>query len=164
MKKHVILSIFGALLCLCLNAQEPDVFQQAERQCPTVPTGLLRAIAFTNTQCHHLTDADYTFPADDPAAMPRAYGMMGLVRDGKGWFRENLKTVSELSGLAEEALLESPAANVTGYAMAFEKLAAQMGIRSDKAEDYLPVIEALSVSTRTTTPSPGHSRSKTAKM
>ena len=70
------------------NAQKNDVFGLAEKQCPMLPKGLLEAVAFTNTQCHHLTDADYKMPADDPTAMPRAYGMMGLVRDGKGCFRD----------------------------------------------------------------------------
>lgn len=121
-----------------------SVFQLAEKQCPSVPTGMLEAISFTNTQCHHLTDADYTVPADDPTAMPRAYGMMGLVRDGKGCFRENLKTVAALSGFTEEAILEDPETNVLAYAKAFEKVAAQMGIHSRRAEDYLPVVEALS--------------------
>ena len=121
-----------------------SVFQLAEKQCPSLPTGMLEAISYTNTQCHHLTDADYTFPADDPTAMPRAYGMMGLVLDGKGCFRENLKTVSQLSGFSVDDILESPYANVLAYAKAFENMAGQMGIQSLKAEDYLPVIEALS--------------------
>ena len=121
-----------------------SVFQLAERQCPTIPTGLLEAISYTNTQCHHLTDADYHHDANDPEAMPRAYGMMGLVRDGKGYFRENLKTVATLSGYSEEEILEDPTINVLAYAKAFEKVAAQKGIHSRKAEDYLPVIVELS--------------------
>ena len=121
-----------------------SVFQLAEKQCPSLPTGLLEAISYTNTQCHHLTDADYTVPADDPTAMPRAYGMMGLVRDGKGCFRENLRSIAVLSGYSEEQIMDNPEINVLAYAKAFEKVAAQMGIRSSKAEDYLPVVEALS--------------------
>ena len=109
-----------------------------------MPIDLLRAIAFTNTQCHHLTDTDYTVSADDPAAMPRAYGMMGLVKDGKGCFRENLKTVSELSGYTEQEILADPFINVLAYAQAFEKMAQRLDIRSGRPEDYIPVIEALS--------------------
>ena len=143
-KLHVVLSALLLLSVLGLNAQETDVFEWAERQCPSLPHGLLKAISFTNTHCHHLTDADYTMAADDPTAMPRAYGMMGLVKDGKGCFRENLKRVSELSGFAENAILEDPAVNVLAYAKAFEKLARQMDIRSKSAEAYMPVIQALS--------------------
>ena len=121
-----------------------SVFQLAEKQCPSLPTGLLEAISYTNTQCHHLTDVDYHHDANDPSAMPRTYGMMGLVRDGKGCFRENLKTVAMLSGFSEEDILEDPEVNVLAYAKAFEKVAAQMGIRSEKVEDYRPVIVELS--------------------
>ena len=142
--KHVILSILVLMLCLGVNAQESDVFQRVEQQCPTLPEGLLHAISQTNTQCHHLTDADYQVAADDPSAMPRAYGMMGLVNDGKGCFRENLKTVAVLSGYSEQEILDNPYINVLAYGRAFEKLAQQRGIRSSKAEDYIPVIEALS--------------------
>ena len=142
--KHVILSILAFVLCLGMNAQEKEVFQKVEQQCPTLPVGLLQAISQTNTQCHHLTDEDYQVPADDPTAMPRAYGMMGLVINGKGCFRENLKTVAVLSGYSEQEILDNPYINVLAYARAFEKLAKQMAIRSSKAEDYIPVIEALS--------------------
>lgn len=142
--KHVILSIVAFVLCLNMNAQEKEVFQKVEQQCPAMPVGLLQAISQTNTQCHHLTDMDYQVPADNPSAMPRAYGMMGLVSDGKGCFRENLKTVAGLSGFSEQEILDSPYVNVLAYARAFEKLATQMDIRSSKAEDYIPVIEALS--------------------
>lgn len=142
--KHVILSILALGLCLGLQAQEKDIFCDVEKQCPKIPAGLLRAIAYTNTQCHHLTDADYQIAADNPEAMPRAYGLMGLVRDGKGVFRENLKTVAELSGFSEQEILDNPYFNVLAYARAFENLAKQMDIHSSKSEDYVPVIIALS--------------------
>ncbi|MBO6026359.1 MAG: N-acetylmuramoyl-L-alanine amidase [Bacteroidales bacterium] len=121
-----------------------SVFQLAEEQCPSLPKGLLQAVSFTNTQCHHLTDADYTFPADDPTAMPRAYGMMGLVRDGKGCFRENLMTVAALSGYPVEEILNDPAVNVLAYAKACEKTASRLGITSKAPEAWMPVIMALS--------------------
>lgn len=121
-----------------------SVFQLAEKECPSIPEGLLEAISFTNTQCYHLTDDDYTFPADDPTAMPRAYGMMGLVRDGKGCFRENLKTVSALSGFTEEEILSDPAINVLAYAKACEIVAMQKGITSKAPEAWMPVIMELS--------------------
>lgn len=142
-KPIVLLSTF-LLLGLGLHAQDKNIFEMAEDQCPSLPKGLLAAVSFTNTHCHHITDADYTCDADDPAAMPRTYGMMGLVKDGKGCFRENLKTVTELSGFSEKEVLEDPAVNVLAYAMACERMALQMNIRSDAAEAYMPVIKALS--------------------
>lgn len=142
--KHIVLSFFLLIGSLGLNAQKNDVFGWAEKQCPTLPKGLLEAIAFTNTQCHHLTDSDYNSSADDPIAMPRAYGMMGLVKDGKGCFRENLKTVSELSGFSEQEITDNAAVNVLAYAKACEKVATRMGVKSKAVEEWMPVIVELS--------------------
>lgn len=134
------------LLGFCLSAlpQPMGVFDRVEAQCPQLPAGLLHAISFTNTQCHHLTDANYTTDPDDPGTMPRTYGMMGLVSDGKGWFRENLKTVAALSGFSEKEILEDPYVNVLAYAKACVKMAEQCKIDMGKVEQYIPVIEALS--------------------
>ena len=88
-----------------------SAFDAAYEACPNVPRGVLEAVSFINTHCHHLTDADYHH--DGPDAMPRAYGLMGLVKDGKGYFRENLHTVARLSGMAETDILASPASTVT---------------------------------------------------
>lgn len=142
--RYAIMLLFIVLFGIGLKAQEVDVFRQVEEQCPALPEGLLQAISFTNTQCHHLRDADYTIPSTDPAAMPRAYGLMGLVKEGKGCFRENLKTVAELSGYAEQEILEDPVINVLAYAKACEKLARCKGITSKAPEAWRPVIEELS--------------------
>ena len=144
MKKNVILSVVLWLLGWGLYAQDNALFEAAERQCPGLPKGLLHAVSFTNTQCHHLTDADYHSNSHDPSAMPRAYGMMGLVKDGKGVFNENLHTVAHWSGMLEEEMLRDPAVNILAYAKACEAVAANMGVRSNTPEAYAPVIEALS--------------------
>ena len=117
-----------------------SAFKSAYQACPNIPQGLLEAISFTNTHCHHLTDDNYFH--DGPDAMPRAYGLMGLVKDGKGYFRENLHLVSELSGIAEEEILESPEKNVLAYANAFERLAEVS--KATELKDYLSVIQQLS--------------------
>ena len=87
---------------------------------------------------------DYSNPSDDPTAMPRSYGMMGLVIDGKECFRENLKTVSELSGFTEQEIVDDPLINVLAYAKACEKIASRIGIKSKAVEDWIPVIMELS--------------------
>lgn len=143
-KKRFIPLALLAFLCVGLKAQEQDVFVVVERQCPGLPAGLLRAISFTNTHCHHLTDADYTSAPDDPEAMPRAYGLMGLVKDGKGCFRENLKTVSAWSGYSQEAILGDPETNVMAYAKALMELASQKHLEGSRAEDFAPLIVELS--------------------
>ena len=115
-------------------------FEVAYQACPDIPKGMLEAISFTNTHCNHLTDANYF--NDGPDAMPRAYGLMGLVKDGKGYFRENLQIVSELSGISEAEILESPEKNVLAYAKAFERLAKES--KANEINGYLSVIQQLS--------------------
>ena len=122
------------------NQTYKSAFQSAYQSCPNVPRGMLEAISFTNTHCNHLTDANYFH--DGPDAMPRAYGLMGLVKDGKSYFRENLHFVSELSGISEEEILESPEKNVLAYAKAFSRLAEKS--KANEIKGYLSVIQQLS--------------------
>ena len=117
-----------------------SAFEIAYNACPDIPKGLLEAISFTNTHCHHLTDANYFNDGSD--AMPRAYGLMGLVKDGKNYFRENLHLVSELSGISESEILERPGKNVLAYAKAFERLANERN--ANEIKGYLSVIQQLS--------------------
>lgn len=122
------------------NQNYKSAFESAYQACPDIPQGLLEAISYTNTHCYHLTDANYFH--DGPDAMPRAYGLMGLVKDGKGYFRENLHLVSELSGVSEAEILESPEKNVLAYAKAFERLAKES--KANEIKGYLSVIQQLS--------------------
>lgn len=131
---------FMALAQTAVNPTYQSVFQSAYEACPDIPQGLLEAISFTNTQCHHLTDANYF--NDGPEAMPRAYGLMGLVKDGKGYFRENLHLVAKLSGISETEILESPEKNVLAYAKAFDHLAKES--KATETKGYLSVIQQLS--------------------
>ena len=104
------------LLPLWLTAQtsmESDYqrcFDKAYQACPDIPQGWLEAISFTNTQCHHLTDANYF--NDGPDAMPRAYGLMGLVKDGKHYFRENLHLVAQPTSVSRYTNCLLPVLNI----------------------------------------------------
>ena len=146
MKNLVNILLFLSLLPIVAFSQiiEPQnykaAFEAAYQACPDIPEGLLEAISFTNTHCNHLTDDNYFH--DGPDAMPRAYGLMGLVKDGKGYFRENLHLVAELSGVSEEEILESPEKNVLAYAKAFSRLANEAEAKEIKG--YLAVVEQLS--------------------
>ena len=138
-----VLSLFLPLLGMAQSDEwqcYKSAFDAAYEACPDVPRGLLEAISCTNTHCHHLTDDNYFH--EGPDAMPRAYGLMGLVKDGKGYFRENLHLVSEISGISEAEILESPEANVKAYAMAFSCLAKESKVSGIKG--YLSIIQQLS--------------------
>ena len=137
------LSLLLPLFGLAQNAElqkYKSAFETAYEACPDIPRGLLEAISFTNTHCNHLTDDNYF--NDGPDAMPRAYGLMGLVKDGKNYFRENLHIVSELSGISEAEILGSPEKNVLAYAMAFDRLAKEG--KAIEIKGYLSVVQQLS--------------------
>ena len=137
------LSLLLPLFGLAQNAElqkYKSAFETAYEACPDIPRGLLEAISFTNTHCNHLTDDNYF--NDGPDAMPRAYGLMGLVKDGKNYFRENLHIVSELSGISEMEILGSPEKNVLAYAMAFDRLAKEG--KAIEIKGYLSVVQQLS--------------------
>ena len=73
----ILLTILLAFSFVVLAQQNENqyykaAFELAYQTCPDIPQGMLEAISFTNTQCHHLTDANYFH--DGPDAMPRAYG------------------------------------------------------------------------------------------
>lgn len=131
---------FVAISQIDINKSYKDDFAAAYQACPDIPKGWLEAISFTNTHCCHLTDDNYFH--NDANAMPRTYGLMGLVKDGKGYFRENLRLVSTLSGIAETEVLDSPAANVLAYAKAFDHLAKEA--KAAETKDYLSIIQQLS--------------------
>ena len=146
MKRLKLLFVLLLLLPFFGEAQNKEsqsynlVFDAAYKACPDIPRGLLEAISFTNTHCFHLTDDNYF--NDGPDAMPRAYGLMGLVKDGKGYFRENLHLISELSGISETEILQSPEKNVLAYAKAFDRLAKES--KANEIKGYLVVIQQLS--------------------
>ena len=146
MKRLFIIIALSLLIRLVGFAQNNEIqsyksaFDAAYEACPDIPRGLLEAVSFTNTHCYHVTDANYF--NDGPDAMPRAYGLMGLVKDGKNYFRENLHLVSELSGISEAEVLESPEKNVLAYAKAFDRLAKES--KASEIKGYLSVIQKLS--------------------
>ncbi len=114
-------------------------FKEAYQQNPTVPKGILEAVAYTNTRMHHLVPETMQPSCMD---MPRAYGVMGLITDGKGYFRNNLQTISALSGIDGAQIRQSARLSILAYSAAFTKLQQQNGIGT--LPDNLSVLIALS--------------------
>src|SRR5687767_5479696 len=95
-------------------------FDKAYQLYPDIPRGVLEAVAFTNTRFNHVTHA----PSEEGSCigMPEAYGVMGLILDGKNYFADNLKYVSTLSGYTWEEIISSPEKNILAYAKAYNIL------------------------------------------
>ena len=85
--------------------QYNDFFQKAYVAYPAVPKGILEAIAFSNTRIEHIVHDSLT--PESCTGIPKAYGVMGLTLDGKNYFRNNLKYVSQLSGIDEQTIISA---------------------------------------------------------
>lgn len=116
-------------------------FEEAYQMYPSVPKGALEAVAYSYTRYSCL-------PMDtletDASAMPKMYGVLGLTLNGKGVFRENLRLVSDLSGVDVMDLVVDNRLSVLAYAAAFARLQEYYGCFGDKMEKYRPIFVALS--------------------
>ncbi len=92
-------------------------FDEAYQQYPEIPRGLLEAVAFTNTHFNHITHV--AGEEESCVGMPKAYGVMGLILDGKNYFNSNLELVSRLSGYSIQEIISDPEKNILAYAKAF---------------------------------------------
>ena len=115
-------------------------FEDAYNLYPKVPKGILEAVSYHYTHFRHITNES----PESCAGLPRVYGIMGLTLDGKNYFRNNLITVSALSGFSQEDIINYPSVNVKAFASAFVSLKNQMNIISDKPEDMLKILSSLS--------------------
>ncbi|MFZ5553289.1 MAG: N-acetylmuramoyl-L-alanine amidase [Bacteroidota bacterium] len=97
------------------NYSYKNYFEDAYSQHPGLPEGILEAIAWSYTRVNHITDAE----PESCSGLPHVYGVMGLTADGKNYFRNNLRLVSEISGVPQKILRENPRQNILGYAEAF---------------------------------------------
>jgi len=95
-------------------------FEEAYRDFPNIPHGVLEAVSYSNTHIFHLVHD--TGELENCMGLPLAYGVMGLTLDGKNYFRNNLVYVSKLSGIAIELIKNDPKQNILAYAKAFSSV------------------------------------------
>ncbi len=148
MKKLLLLFLTSSLQLLTSTAQEElqitntyqAEFEAAYQANPTVPKGILEAIAFTNTHLKHLSADGH----ESCMSIPRAYGVMGLTLDGKHYFRNNLIFISNLSGISVDEIIESPAKNIMAFAKAYSVIKSQITLYAGSIKDELPILRTLS--------------------
>ncbi|MEJ6599473.1 MAG: hypothetical protein QNL36_05105 [Crocinitomicaceae bacterium] len=110
-------SLFGFL------SSAQTAFQIAYAENPNVPSGLLEAVAWTNTHMVHLNPSQ-----EGCSGIPQAYGIMGLHDDGKEYFNENGILVTNLSGISVEEQKSTAARQIEAYAKAFNQLMINDGV------------------------------------
>ncbi|MGB0914852.1 MAG: N-acetylmuramoyl-L-alanine amidase [Crocinitomicaceae bacterium] len=105
--------ILSLLLCSNFGFSQ-SAFEQAYKNNSLVPSGILEAVAYTNTHMVHLTNY-----ASSCIGLPQAYGIMGLHDDGKNYFNENGALVATISGISIKEQRNSAAAQIEAYAKSF---------------------------------------------
>lgn len=115
-------------------------FEQAYAENPSLPKGVLEAVAFTQTRFNHIEPSE----GGSCVGMPQAFGVMGLIADGKNYFRGNLHLVAELSGYLPEEIISSPEKHIMAYARAYASLLGVSGAHAQAPEAQAEVLRALS--------------------
>ena len=112
-------------------------FDEAYQKYPTIPRGVLEAVAYTNTRMQHVQ------PKAGCQGLPEYYGVMGLVGDGKGYFQNSLQQVARLSGYSIEEIARSPRINILAYAAAYASVQQNKRMTSRSVEGHKPVLREL---------------------
>lgn len=123
--KHHFLLFFGFLITIAGFSRTDEViqnpyqsyFDEAYQLYPKIPRGVLEAVSFTNTHFNHITHIEGE--EESCIGLPKAYGVMGLILDGKNYFRNNLELVAQLSGYSADEIISDPKKNILAYAKAF---------------------------------------------
>lgn len=117
-------------------------FEAAYDRCPTIQRGILESVAYNYTR---FISPEWPDTLDaDPNTLPRTYSVMGLTLSGKGFFRENLRLVSELSGISKDEILKNDSMAIMAYALAFSSLQKKYNCFGSKLESYKPILIDLS--------------------
>jgi hypothetical protein len=116
-------------------------FRKAYSLNPSIPQGVLESVAFSQSRFAHLGGN-----TQEPSCIgyPTTFGLMGLIEDGKNYFRNNLVYVSQLSGYSVSEIKSDAEKSVLAYAKAFSVLQNQLTISGNDLKAYQPIFVALS--------------------
>ncbi|MBL4657508.1 MAG: N-acetylmuramoyl-L-alanine amidase [Flavobacteriales bacterium] len=146
MKKFIAL-----FLCLSLSylgfAQitqrlgQLNSFNLAYKQNPTIPLGVLEAIANSKTRLQYISTQ-----TSDPGCtgLPMYEGVMGLIPDGKGYFKNTLDLVVAKSSYTKNDILSNRNSEILAYAEAFSQIQSELGIKSNAIDANIAVLRYLS--------------------
>lgn len=122
MKKTLLLLFaFATSLVFSQDAVFTAACQQAYATYPSIPKGVIEATAFTQTRFSYLSVDDM----ESCSGLPKSRGYLGMVKDGKQYFKENMRKVASLSGFSLKSIQENPTTEVLAFASAFQQLYAQ---------------------------------------
>ncbi|MBL4577360.1 MAG: hypothetical protein JKX74_02745, partial [Flavobacteriales bacterium] len=116
-------------------------FNLAYKQHPAIPQGLLEAVAYSKTRLKNL---DPQQVAEGCSGLPLYSGIMGLIDDGKGYFKNTLDLVASKSSFDKKAIILSVDNSILAYAEAFAQVQSELNITSNSLSANIPVLRFLS--------------------
>jgi|GEM_PF-1787810 len=117
-----------------------DFFKEAYQAFPSIPKGILEGVAHTNTSIWHVPENIQP----SCSGLPPSHGVMGLMANGKGAFRENLPFISSLTGYSVASIKSDPRVNILAYAKAYDLLLAKVPSSTNSLEQWANVLVELS--------------------
>lgn len=116
-------------------------FAEAYQLYPTIPKGILESIAYTRT---HIRQVEPQNEVQSCVQLPAMYGVMGLMDDRTGYFRNSLQVVSSLSAYEKEAIKADARLNILAFAKAYNELQKSYQLNSFQPETQITILDALS--------------------
>jgi peptidoglycan hydrolase-like amidase len=118
-------------------------FREAYKLYPNIPAGTLEATAYAashlvNLQPHAGSDHN------NCTGMPERFGIFALVEDGKGYFKNNLIAVCNLSNITPARFKSDVRLQILAVAKYLSRQAGVQKIAAVNAESFAPVLEKLS--------------------
>ncbi|MCS7028982.1 MAG: fibronectin type III domain-containing protein [Bacteroidia bacterium] len=133
----VILILFFFQFVLGQEANSlQKAFSKAYQKHPNIPYGLLESMAYSASRMENLQPL-----SEEEHHQPNRYGLFGLVKDGKGYFKNNLLTVCEYNRVSISEFLNNPALQIECVAAYLEALIQKHRATLLDLKTYKPVLE-----------------------
>jgi N-acetyl-anhydromuramyl-L-alanine amidase AmpD len=149
MSKRRLLTVFWLILLFGVNvmaqqaANYQGYFDEAYRLYPNIPKGILEAAAYSASHMNNLVNEHKGDGDDEP--MPQPYGIFALVEDGRGYFKNNLVTVCQLSGITTEQYKKDVRLQILAVAKFLSQEAHRQNLPANtSSEAFSKVLEKLS--------------------
>ncbi len=122
-----------------INNTYQNLFNNAYSQYPQIPKGILEAISFSQTRFKNIQNPDVGC-----IGLPVVNGVMGLTENGQGYFRENMRLVSDLSGFSINEIKSNPSTNILAYAKSYKILMDSLNFSSANINNHDVILKTLS--------------------
>ncbi|SEW45783.1 SpoIID/LytB domain protein/Por secretion system C-terminal sorting domain-containing protein [Chitinophaga sp. YR573] len=120
------------------NSRLDNYFNEAYRQYPGLPKGILEAMAYSATHMTNLQPHE-----DNCMGMPERFGIFGLVENGKGYFKNNLVEVSKLSNISTAQFKNDVRLQILATAKFLSREAGSRKVAAG-VESFATVLESIS--------------------